>query len=878
MASASSPQGDESSPCTQPEVDWKGTKPTVKDSVRTILTSKYDPAFCTNIAYNRINPGKLLVKVFKNQNVHEDVKLKLATVSKAECAVVFKKQYDLKRKSCEDSNSDALKAIENECLEEEDPSVFKENARQSILDARSVDVLSEGEAAVLNFYLACFFFICRIPFNCVENPFFKRFISAVRPAYTKFLPSRRVLSSTCLDDVYEETLDTTEALLNRVPGKETLGLDGHTNVRGRGTVNFIRMKQTISTYVKTIFCKSREHTTAFHAELVQAELEDRADKFMAVVADNTGNMKAMFSILQKIFTALFFIGCRVHVLDLLIEDIAKIEVIADTVTDFHFISSFMRRHGLLTEAVMQKAAQVFGNKTRSFRVFPLTRFAYCYLMVNICLYNWPVLIDVPKMPEYRLVKAKAMSRKKKDGTSCGADFLKFESLLKGDIKTRGEGVHDLLRPISSALHFLEGGSIPPSYILPVYCMLYWHLVNPPSQSKDILDVDSLDCLKRIGRERWLGTSEKVGLRHNLHCATFMLDPYVRAAVKTVLGDEQFKRLERSFNENNVLAVFKNYCGGKSDSKYARIVAEYNRFIAQDGGYKQKLKNVNMLVKLQLGDVLKEVEDEDKDNKLLVLVHVLRSLRSIGTGVIFWQGLDVDSAEQELLAVASVDMLQAVMHAIGVERSNKNCGLVHSKLRANLGESRTVKAVYVYSNLSLTLPKDMSKQKKKGAVAQLLEEVMEEDELSTLLSSFDFADGEEAVLPAGEAETESDSEEEDDAEDAEGAGEDGPIDELFVMPHGFTAVDKPAALPREVDNLYVMMVWAMKDRRNRVWNAWEVGKVEKYMHNRTLHNYNILWDDGLRGSKLHLSAYYTMLNDETYIPQAGEWLFLRKSLA
>ncbi|KAK3252008.1 hypothetical protein CYMTET_38681 [Cymbomonas tetramitiformis] len=62
---------------------------------------------------------------------------------------------------------------------------------------------------------------------------------------------------------------------------------------------------------------------------------------------------------------------------------------------------------------------------------------------------------------------------------------------------------------------------------------------------------------------------------------------------------------------------------------------------------------------------------------------------------------------------------------------------------------TAQDVYVYSNLSLTLPKDMSKQKKKKkALAQILEEVVEEDELSTLLSSFDFADGEEAALTCG----------------------------------------------------------------------------------------------------------------------------------
>ncbi|KAK3271947.1 hypothetical protein CYMTET_19729 [Cymbomonas tetramitiformis] len=154
--------------------------------------------------------------------------------------------------------------------------------------------------------------------------------------------------------------------------------------------------------------------------------------------------------------------------------------------------------------------------------------------------------------------------------------------------------------------------------------------------------------------------------------------------------------------------------------------------------------------------------------------------------------------------------------------------------------------------------------------------MEEDEvMAYLLSSLHFS-GEEATLPAGEDESDDSDEDEDDLD--ENADDDAPTDEEFVMPAGFVAVAKPAELPRDVKNLYVMMLWSVKDRQKREWNAWEVGKVDKHMPNRALHNYNILWDDGMRGSKLSLNTYHTKLDDEEYTPAPGEWLFLSKLAA
>ncbi|KAK3269566.1 hypothetical protein CYMTET_21998 [Cymbomonas tetramitiformis] len=149
-------------------------------------------------------------------------------------------------------------------------------------------------------------------------------------------------------------------------------------------------------------------------------------------------------------------------------------------------------------------------------------------------------------------------------------------------------------------------------------------------------------------------------------------------------------------------------------------------------------------------------------------------------------------------------------------------------------------------------------------------------IDELLALLEFSDGDdEAILPAGEASSSSDEEEEEAAEvEEEDANEAAAV---FVQPTGFKILKKPADLLKsaaETENLYVMMVWSLKDRKGRAFNQWEVGKVKRFMPARTLHNYDILWDDGMRGSKLTLSTYFLHTDDEQYIPQEGEWLYLR----
>ena len=69
------------------------TEKTCKRNVRTILTCKYDSTVKTNVAFQKINTGKLLNKVISCASVPDDVKLKLTEKSTAENCKEWRRQY-----------------------------------------------------------------------------------------------------------------------------------------------------------------------------------------------------------------------------------------------------------------------------------------------------------------------------------------------------------------------------------------------------------------------------------------------------------------------------------------------------------------------------------------------------------------------------------------------------------------------------------------------------------------------------------------------------------------------------------------------------------------------------------------------------------------
>ena len=67
-------------------------------------------------------------------------------------------------------------------------------------------------------------------------------------------------------------------------------------------------------------------------------------RFTAVVADNVGYMRLALELVCTQFPFLFALGCCVHILDLLLEDVAGLAEIADVVMLCVELIKFIRGH------------------------------------------------------------------------------------------------------------------------------------------------------------------------------------------------------------------------------------------------------------------------------------------------------------------------------------------------------------------------------------------------------------------------------------------------------------------------------------------------------------------------------------------------------
>ena len=133
-------------------------------------------------------------------------------------------------------------------------------------------------------------------------------------------------------------------------------------------------------------------------------------KVIAVVADNTGNntgtKTGLFASLQYGMPWLIclgcLIGCCVHLLDLLVEDLAKLPKLAATGADAHFLVTFTKKHGILFEEFLK--AQAKTSCKLELIIFPTTRFAYLYLMCQRAAANMGALYLVSMSPVFETIK------------------------------------------------------------------------------------------------------------------------------------------------------------------------------------------------------------------------------------------------------------------------------------------------------------------------------------------------------------------------------------------------------------------------------------------------------------------------------------------
>lgn len=577
--------------------------------------------------------------------------------------------------------------------------------------------------------------MCHLAFSFATNPYFRMFLKALRPAFEKTLCARikEQMSGPLLDEVYEEALQVAEESLANQPGLITLGTDGHKDGRGRTLETITKAKLGISTFADCKYMLTERATGAHLAGVLKVYLLVNVALFIAVVADNTGNNTTAFEALQGIaaLAHLFYLGCFIHVLDLLLEDLAKVQPFAELSAEAHFVITFIKRHSILHEEFLEAKAKL---KIRSdLHLYPQTRFAYLHLMLLSlfkCLAAVKLVLD---SPVYKLCKDHTRKRGGAEGKEALAKFNKFEQIIETrSFKPRLDVGNAVLMPISMALHYLEGDSVPLSHVIPVYQAIYdfvQTLVDHLSVS-DLLDSDDCEKIVQLVTERWEGTARKKGLRADAHALAFVLDPMAQAAVtdntaptSDLLNSstlhaarEALRHHIRDPDLRSMLAqqlIFwlaarpalpANAKNGDEAASQGRN-AFSSLYLAQMRLIWDKCQGREK--KIQTDELKRPVSDPDALG--YDLVETLERLKLCGRPPTFWLSMMAETptgAKKEELEAhkyfcrTAVNISSIVGHTCGVERAGKAYGLVMTAHRKTMRPEVARKAIFCLNNYGL----------------------------------------------------------------------------------------------------------------------------------------------------------------------------------
>lgn len=160
------------------------------------------------------------------------------------------------------------------------------------------------------------------PLMLTANVYWKRFLNALRPAYTP--PTRHALSTHLLDTEFNRVQAKVKQTIDKADCISVIS-DGWSNVRGQGIINYI-VTTPQPVFYKSTDTKDNRHTGLYTADELKAVISDLGpEKVFGLVTDNAANMKVAWAHVEETYPHITTIGCAAHTLNLLLKDIMALK-------------------------------------------------------------------------------------------------------------------------------------------------------------------------------------------------------------------------------------------------------------------------------------------------------------------------------------------------------------------------------------------------------------------------------------------------------------------------------------------------------------------------------------------------------------------------
>ena len=670
------------------------------------------------------------------------------------------------------------------------------------------------------------------------------------------------------------------------------------------------MKLGVVTFLCFHYMKTSRATSDNMAKLALEVVPDPA-AVQAMVVDSTTANYGMVALLRSHFPWWIFLFCAVHVIDLLIEDIAKEAEIAPIILRARRLVVMILKHPLVREEFdkLVKESCHHPQQPWSLRLFPKTRFAYMYLMLYQIYRSGRVLDLLAESPLLQVVMQLSI-KGAKVGTKRDAVRLEWQNFIATlDDRTFRRQIRALLfvvSPLSMACFYLQGFSAPLSHIYPVYMAICTHLQQEwPSFVTLALSSATLAACHTHALGRTWGNGRLVGVLHDAHLAAFFFDIEARAAAQ---NDNHLIHAGVIECTNRVLMTMHH----EKPLEVAIMLAQTQQWAAASGGSFASYIIVSVELAQARFATLAGKNDESQTVGAAVAEVVLEHHSSVVDSLIerlklttkptsTWsiilnqppQGASDNQIMAHKLFCSSIVNLQAVVgHTGGVEQMGKAFKYIQTRQRCSLAEETLNDLAYIFHNTRLAYP-DMASDSisfDDFAVALLEPEDQNifEAESETYAPRFQDSPhpGEEVgaaaekVVPPDEAEEGEEDEEEDGEEDGE---EEGEVDtSAFIVPDGYMASHQAPLQPLTADYVGRWIMAQVKIPKTPM--SWRLGKLTKFYDPKKpgryaeLYNFDVQFAGikGVVGMKLEANGATTKYEVGHTASPEGTWFFVSPS--
>lgn len=520
-------------------------------------------------------------------------------------------------------------------------------ARQSSLLAG----FDETNKRKLHATWAHFFYAANIPFSVARNPAFKEAVKMTAEYNKPYTPPTYYdLRHKLLDQAKTEVESKLKNRTNDSVRKfgATLSIDGWSSITNRPLINAMLVSSAGEQFLGSVDTSGFEKTATYLAAILEKFIEEVGpENVVQVTTDNAAANKAAWKLVSTKYPHLFFQGCIVHALNLLLKDWGKERWIKKYVKKAVVIVNFFRRRHMPL-AIFRK------YETKYTLLKPVaTRFASHFIMIDRLLEvkgalqqsvvdpQWVAYVNT--LDDNNKAKARTTSRRV------------AEDILNDHIWNRLTNVREVTAPIVYGLRDLDAKTPCMGKVLHIMRNLREHVYSLREAPFSLAPSLAEPLEKSFCKRQQMGETD-------LHYAGALLNPYLLHDKK--LADDPVAT-EKCKN------VLMKICDSKD---YAKVVKEFVAFRHKEPPFH------NML---------------DPDEQMLS-AHA------------WW---DFEGACGKLIAPIAKKILAQPVSSSSCERNWSTYSFVHNKSRNKLTTQRAADLVYVYSNSKVVVASKEKDEKK-----------------------------------------------------------------------------------------------------------------------------------------------------------------------